>query len=257
MADETPDATEEPTAPAAADVAAAPADAPEAAVDAEPEPDAGARGREPEPVDPELAALFARFETALGDGVVDHVESPGNLVVRVRPDAWRRAADGGAKPTSTATTSRSSSGIDWHARTEAAGRRGRRQRHVVAGAARHDDVRRRRLRRPLPGVRPRAVDQPKHWGVTIKTDVNEAAPVVDSWVPVYPGADWHERECWEMYGIGFDGSPEAPSPVPARRVRGAPAAQGLRAARPRGEAVARARRRRADARRRPPRKVVT
>ena len=45
-----------------------------------------------EPVDPELEALFARFETALGDGVVEHAESHGNLVVRVRPDAWRRAA---------------------------------------------------------------------------------------------------------------------------------------------------------------------
>ena len=28
-----------------------------------------------------------------------------------------------------------------------------------------------------------------------------------SWVPVYPGADWHERECWEMFGIVFDGHP--------------------------------------------------
>ena len=24
---------------------------------------------------------------------------------------------------------------------------------------------------------------------------------------VYPGADWHERETWEMYGIVFDGHP--------------------------------------------------
>ena len=28
-----------------------------------------------------------------------------------------------------------------------------------------------------------------------------AAHRVESWVPVYPGADWHERECWEMFGI--------------------------------------------------------
>ena len=28
-----------------------------------------------------------------------------------------------------------------------------------------------------------------------------------SWVPVYPGADWHEREAWEMFGIDFDGHP--------------------------------------------------
>jgi NADH-quinone oxidoreductase subunit C len=30
---------------------------------------------------------------------------------------------------------------------------------------------------------------------------------VQSWVPVYPGADWHERETWEMYGFVFDGHP--------------------------------------------------
>jgi NADH-quinone oxidoreductase subunit C len=29
----------------------------------------------------------------------------------------------------------------------------------------------------------------------------------ESWVSVYPGADWHEREAWEMYGFTFDGHP--------------------------------------------------
>ncbi len=28
-----------------------------------------------------------------------------------------------------------------------------------------------------------------------------------SWVPTFPGADWHEREAWEMFGIDFDGHP--------------------------------------------------
>ncbi len=32
-------------------------------------------------------------------------------------------------------------------------------------------------------------------------------PRADSWVSVYPGADWHERECWEMFGVVFDGHP--------------------------------------------------
>jgi NADH-quinone oxidoreductase subunit C len=30
---------------------------------------------------------------------------------------------------------------------------------------------------------------------------------VDSWVPVYAGADWHEREAWEMFGVTFTGHP--------------------------------------------------
>ena len=31
---------------------------------------------------------------------------------------------------------------------------------------------------------------------------------VDSWVSVYAGANWHERECHEMFGIGFHGHPD-------------------------------------------------
>src|SRR4029450_9402853 len=46
-----------------------------------------------------------------------------------------------------------------------------------------------------------------HWGVTLKTDVDERDPHAESWVATYPGADWHERECWEMYGVAFDGHP--------------------------------------------------
>ena len=45
------------------------------------------------------------------------------------------------------------------------------------------------------------------WGLTFKADVDEESLLVQSWVPVYPGADWHERECWEMFGFVFDGHP--------------------------------------------------
>lgn len=48
----------------------------------------------------------------------------------------------------------------------------------------------------------------KHFGLTIKVDVDESEMSVASWTDVYPGADWHERECWEMYGIDFVGHPE-------------------------------------------------
>jgi NADH-quinone oxidoreductase subunit C len=43
--------------------------------------------------------------------------------------------------------------------------------------------------------------------VVLKTDVDESTMRAESWVPVYPGADWHEREAWEMFGIVFDGHP--------------------------------------------------
>ncbi len=44
-------------------------------------------------------------------------------------------------------------------------------------------------------------------GVTLKVDVDADSPHAESWVAVYPGAEWHERETWEMYGIVFDGHP--------------------------------------------------
>jgi NADH-quinone oxidoreductase subunit C len=47
----------------------------------------------------------------------------------------------------------------------------------------------------------------RHRGVTFKADLDEADPRVASLVPVYAGANWHERECWEMYGLWFDGHP--------------------------------------------------
>ncbi len=44
-------------------------------------------------------------------------------------------------------------------------------------------------------------------GVTLKVDLPDDDLTVASWVPVYAGANWHEREAWEMYGITFDGHP--------------------------------------------------
>jgi NADH-quinone oxidoreductase subunit C len=46
-----------------------------------------------------------------------------------------------------------------------------------------------------------------HLGVTVKADLVGDAPEVDSWTGVYPGANWHEREAWEMFGISFRNHP--------------------------------------------------
>jgi NADH-quinone oxidoreductase subunit C len=44
-------------------------------------------------------------------------------------------------------------------------------------------------------------------GVTLKVDLPDDDLSVDSWVSVYPGANWHEREAWEMYGFSFNDHP--------------------------------------------------
>jgi NADH-quinone oxidoreductase subunit C len=46
-----------------------------------------------------------------------------------------------------------------------------------------------------------------HVGITLKADLDDDDPHVDSLVPLFRGADWHEREAWEMYGFVFDGHP--------------------------------------------------
>jgi NADH-quinone oxidoreductase subunit C len=47
----------------------------------------------------------------------------------------------------------------------------------------------------------------RHQGVTIKADLDDDDPRVPTWSDIYPGANWTERETWEMYGFTFDGHP--------------------------------------------------
>ncbi|MFI6758719.1 NADH-quinone oxidoreductase subunit C [Micromonospora sp. NPDC050417] len=42
-------------------------------------------------------------------------------------------------------------------------------------------------------------------GVLLRTRVPLSAPEVPSVVDLFPGAAWHERETYEMFGIGFTG----------------------------------------------------
>jgi NADH-quinone oxidoreductase subunit C len=42
----------------------------------------------------------------------------------------------------------------------------------------------------------------------LKTRVSEDDPRIETLVGVWRGADWLERETWDMYGIRFDGHPD-------------------------------------------------
>ena len=42
----------------------------------------------------------------------------------------------------------------------------------------------------------------------VKTRVAEGEPVVDSLVSLYGSAGYMERECHDMFGIGFRGNPD-------------------------------------------------
>jgi NADH-quinone oxidoreductase subunit C len=42
----------------------------------------------------------------------------------------------------------------------------------------------------------------------IHVEVPRAKPVIDTVCDVWPSADWHEREAWDMMGIRFEGHPD-------------------------------------------------
>ncbi|HAK88670.1 MAG: NADH dehydrogenase [Nitrospirae bacterium GWC2_46_6] len=44
--------------------------------------------------------------------------------------------------------------------------------------------------------------------IRIKAEVPEDDCAIDSVTEIWAGADWHERECWDLFGIKFDGHPD-------------------------------------------------
>ncbi len=46
-----------------------------------------------------------------------------------------------------------------------------------------------------------------HRGLILKADLDDTDPRIPTITKVYAGADWHERETWEMFGFWFDGHP--------------------------------------------------
>ena len=149
-------------------------------------------------------AALARLQRELGDAIIEHGSAFGGLVVRVRPDAWRRTAEFCKQQLGCDYLSFVSV-IDWMPTptiTEegsgdtSAPVQPKEMTFGVAGSAGRWQVFARR--RVDASARARAHVQGRR---------RRHAPHAESWVSVYPGADWHEREAWEMYGIVFDGHP--------------------------------------------------
>ncbi|HEV2428300.1 MAG TPA: NADH-quinone oxidoreductase subunit C [Thermoplasmata archaeon] len=47
-----------------------------------------------------------------------------------------------------------------------------------------------------------------HQYLLLSADVPAADPRIESACPIWPSANWHEREAWEMVGISFDHHPD-------------------------------------------------
>ena len=175
----------------------------------------------PAPADDRNQAVLDALATELGDAVIDSHTQRGDLWVRVHRDAWKR----------TAQVLRHQlgfdyfcflSGIDWMPHTWPNPK-------VVEGdGAEADEEAEEPEPEPAPAptadgtgtyqtgyaggdsrfqVLARVYSTARHAGFTLKADLDDEAPTVDTWSQVYAGADWHERETWEMYGFQFTGHP--------------------------------------------------
>jgi NADH-quinone oxidoreductase subunit C len=152
----------------------------------------------------EAAEALARLQSELGDAIVEHGIAFGDVVVRVQRDAWKRTAQV-CKERLDCDYLSFVAGIDWMP-TPAVVEEGsgdtsspaqpKEQTYGTAGSSG-----RFQLLAVVESTRR------KSWRIVLKTDLPDDDARADSWVAVYPGADWHEREAWEMYGFVFDGHP--------------------------------------------------
>ena len=158
-----------------------------------------------------------RLGELLGDGLVEHhlEGDTTDLWVRVTPEAWTDAARA-ARDDLGCTFFDFLSAIDWMASPY--GRDMDAQEDVVSGtAAEAEAAGETEPYEPVAGSTSRfqllahVINPEEHFGVILKCDLadpaGDTAPTVDTWSDLYAGANWHEREAAEMFGIDFVGHP--------------------------------------------------
>ena len=163
--------------------------------------------------DDRRAGLLATFEQELGDGVVDSFVKPGiGLWVRVSAEAWATAGEL-CKTKLGCGFFDFISAIDWmpspFGRYEDADLdpatslpekiAAARAAEIATGYA-GGDTRFQLLARVVNVV--------DHHDVLLKSDVPDDTLAMPTWSRFYAGANWHEREVREMFGIDFIGHPD-------------------------------------------------
>ena len=162
------------------------------------------------PTDDARQAVLDQITAALGDAVLDsHIAVGRGLWVRVERDAWLEAA-GHVRNGLGYHFFDYLSAIDWmpspwgryeYSAVDDGIRQFDPTAPVETGVAGGDT--RFQVMCRLADIRRH---QPHH-NVVIKADLPDDDLRIASLVPLYQGANWHERECWEMFGITFDGHP--------------------------------------------------
>jgi len=139
----------------------------------------------------------------IGDAIVEtHISPNDDLWIRVRTDAWRATAE--ALKAGGFTFFSFISGLDWMPSPYGKG-----EEDPTAEPVEPDTE----IRHGYAGgesrfqLIARLTDVHRHVGVTLKSDVPDSMSM-PTWIPLFAGANWHEREAHEMFGIGFDGHPD-------------------------------------------------
>lgn len=149
--------------------------------------------------------IVERLRGALGDALVDTLVKPNDDIwVRVSTAAWREAGFA-VRETLGCDFMSYLSAIDWMPSPFGRGEEDptepppERATAIVQGYTGGET----RFQ-----VLARVYSTKEHFGITLKADVPDDSLVVESWVPVYAGANWHERQAHEMFGISFAGHPD-------------------------------------------------
>ena len=159
-------------------------------------------------------ALLERVTALLGDDLVEsHIEVGRQLWIRVTPESWKRTHKA-LRDDAGFHFFEFLSAIDWlpspFGKSEDAS--------VDVGASVTTVADPGEIETGYAGgdtrfqVFSRLVNVTRHsLGIIVKTDVPDprsvAEPVLETIIGVFPGANWHERETHEMFGIGFAGHP--------------------------------------------------
>ena len=178
------------------------------------ETDDAQSGDDAAPGDEAREALAAELTELLGDAVVEtHIETGQNLWLRIELEHWRTAL--AALREHGFVYFGFLSAIDW---SDAPEGRYEDTEFDAAGAGEDDDATSataaETVRRGGGETRFQMLAQlhapARHAAVLIKADLPDTDGIpatVQSIVEVFAGADWHEREAHEMFGIVFDGHP--------------------------------------------------
>lgn len=149
-------------------------------------------------------AEIARIIAELGDAVVDSLVKPqDDMWIRVTSDSWLRTGE--VLKSFGYTYFCFVSAIDWMPSpfgkgeddpTEPTPERDMTIKQGYTGGVTRFQVLA-RLTQPHTSL-----------GINIKTDIDDTALTIQSWTSIFAGANWHERETWEMFGIVFEGHPD-------------------------------------------------